>query len=946
MARAVICIVHRLVINAHSGAGKSTLQNILHGCTVSRVQRATGDFVFMVDDSSEKKALAVTGHGAVSRTMLPDVLLSDKGVVFIDCPGLNDTRASAVNVANGINVAACVEATSSARFVAVVEFSTVKAARGSGFKELIKALVDSFGGARGLAAHASSVLLVVSQAPLDLDLASARALLGEVAISLSDDEREVSLELSTRAVLFHPLDEGPPSWCTCDVLWETIDALKPLDCPGSVFRAALNYKDEKLLREITRSRSEAMERFLRDRRLDEFAEALADLERLNLVGVRTITVTVDAALDKSQARLDKYFSEISSLTLDEKFDQAADLLSVVRKIEAAVKGAGAGKFSASVVRSLGMQATSYEKLLAHRREEAQRVLQYQREHKEQGAQAELLLRQLSAIEAINRGLQKELNDVQQQLVRSQEAAVHESERIQATFLEKIQALERHEARGEKKEETGAQVASLRAEMNDALDKAKAEATAREAELKRTLMEREEAAKAKSSEETEIRIAFEEVENDRRRRSLDAAKARVVQEAARSAEAEAAKKADRAKAAAEAARANAQRHAAEVRAGIESASAVRAEGEIQVRDLEVELKASIEALKAAAAAEAEALEAKSAGAIQGLNTRFAKAVDDFEPELAESIQAEIDGAAKSAETAKAKGEQDLAAAVASSTAAHQIVAHKVKKLYGELVAKLTAIEEAIPVREIALAEKQARPAENLAAFEAACTTRATALREEAAHKTAEAKAAMASKDFTAAKKYKAEASDIEKAAKAAADGLDAIGNEQREKMQAVSKELEKAAADATAKVARFERELALLPRTLEDVDAAQAAEDKRRQDEADAAAAAKQREARQAFITEEVTRSTEMPRSDAHKLAVEFVGAGAGSLADVLRMPKAARDPLVSKAGISRDSLSKLNLVPEIKKVNDEVQCVFTANALLISTVHVRQLQTPPLEITS
>ena len=63
----------------------------------------------------------------------------------------------------------------------------------------------------------------------------------------------------------------------------------------------------------------------------------------------------------------------------------------------------------------------------------------------------------------------------------------------------------------------------------------------------------------------------------------------------------------------------------------------------------------------------------------------------------------------------------------------------------------------------------------------------------------------------------------------------------------------------------------------------------------------------------------MPRSDARKLAIEFVNAGAWSLADVLCMTKTNRDPLVSKANISRDSLGKLNLVPEIKKANDEVR---------------------------
>jgi len=53
------------------------------------------------------------------------------------------------------------------------------------------------------------------------------------------------------------------------------------------------------------------------------------------------------------------------------------------------------------------------------------------------------------------------------------------------------------------------------------------------------------------------------------------------------------------------------------------------------------------------------------------------------------------------------------------------------------------------------------------------------------------------------------------------------------MQAAAQWLEKAAADATAKVARLEGELALLPRTLEDFDAAQAELDAVRRGKVDA-----------------------------------------------------------------------------------------------------------------
>ena len=120
-----------------AGAGKSTLLKYLLGEDLARVEGAGGERFVVEGD-------ARIGAGAVSQTLLPGVHSFGRGVAT-DCPGSLDTRAPAVNVANGINVAACVEAASSAKFLVLIEYGTAKAARGSGVKKVFLALAESFG---------------------------------------------------------------------------------------------------------------------------------------------------------------------------------------------------------------------------------------------------------------------------------------------------------------------------------------------------------------------------------------------------------------------------------------------------------------------------------------------------------------------------------------------------------------------------------------------------------------------------------------------------------------------------------------------------------------------------------------------------------------------------------------------------------------------------------
>ena len=199
---------------------------------------------------------------------------------------------------------------------------------------------------------------------------------------------------------------------------------------------------------------------------------------------------------------------------------------------------------------------------------------------------------------------------------------------------------------------------------------------------------------------------------------------------------------------------------------ESRGAVRTEGEAQVRDIVAKHNANIEALNAAVEAEASRRETQLAETLQALEASLQKAVDDFEPEKCEKIQAEVD---------------EVKAAAENTTALNETCAKKL---------------------------------EELQAAHAALTAADTALNAAAEKKLAEAKEAMKTKEFTKAKTLKAEAEDLKARIVTVAAGKDNAGREERQQMEDEARVLESALADARTEGKRCEEELALLPKTAD------------------------------------------------------------------------------------------------------------------------------------
>lgn len=806
-----------------AGAGKSTLINYLCGVQL-KPETISGRERFVVTD--ENGVAGIKG-GAVSATLLPGVHATDDGVLT-DCPGLFDTRAPAVNVANGINVAACADAASEAKIVLLIEFASAHTNRGGVLKGVFLALAESLGGVKGLKGHAESILFLVSKAPPTCDVVNARKQLAEATKLLNEEERSVALELFERAELYHPLDQGHATWIKLSTLKNKIKGLKPISEPGSIYRSPLSFADEKLLREITNELVTTVTRNLSDQRgFPLCADSLAALERLNVVNLRIVHVLVANAMSQVRAHVERFFTEAQQYLFNDHFDDASRLAQQMRALATALCRSGptsGSALAADLARSLNLRVGELETLIEHRQLEEQRFVEAQREQKDQSNQTAMMQAKLDKLELINRGLASQLESVQNELMQAQEEAIMKARQLEATFMEKNQALEDCAARGEKKEESTAEAAALREEMDRELKVLHEEAAAKEEAIQRSIEEQKALAKKKEEEEAALRHNIDSAEAKRRRQSLNARQEAVAAAAVEAAERKVAELTHEAqKKAKEAAEKVAMAATAASQAvsvtGEESPSTLRAEGEARAQDLEARHGANLEALKMAAEAQTKTREAQLAQTLIPLEISLQKARDDdddFDPEAAERIWAHIEEAQTAAAAANAVASKELAAACAKAAVQHSHALEKTKLLYEPRAAKIEEIRAARAALATAMVEQSNKPKAAEEAFELASRVRAADFEAAAQKKMAEAKEttrkAVKAEDYTEAKALKAEAKDLKQKAIAAAAGEDEAGIQEKNEMVQAVQALEAAVVAAKANLERLENEMAVLPKT--------------------------------------------------------------------------------------------------------------------------------------
>ena len=325
-----------VVVLGNTGAGKSAFINLLHGCTFG----LTDEGKMAVSSESPVSELMRIGHSNKSETFAPQVepatATFGAGFAFADCPGFLDNRGFEINVANAVNVKQAIAAATSVRVVVIINYYSLLADRGKGVKDLLTILSGLFGTAENVIAHAGSVLLAISQAPvthpeigkaLTLDVHRQRLL----DPSGLDEEAQALLgTLGANVIIYHLMQRGDPSWHGRSGIIERIKRLIPITAPGPLFRSAIDEADKESLRVLVHGLGGQVRQAMIDGQYDAAADLVADLLELRLVENDFVATIVEGGvnglMDERMARLRTLLAEAEAVEGggEEKEEEGAD----------------------------------------------------------------------------------------------------------------------------------------------------------------------------------------------------------------------------------------------------------------------------------------------------------------------------------------------------------------------------------------------------------------------------------------------------------------------------------------------------------------------------------------------------------------------------------------------------------------------------------------------
>lgn len=263
-----------LVVLGSTGAGKSTIINYLHGCKLIR-----SDKVALVSKESEVKPITTIGHGHHSSTFIPNIIASDESkIIFCDAPGFNDSRGSAINIINMVNIHQILSSAARVKFLVLLNYSELYLDRSSQITKLNNHLVNIFGGEENLKLNTESVLIGINKFPknseLDVeslrkDLCHPKGILPENFISriYIIDPLELRNNLDEQREFWHKLIKNTP----------------PMITKGNNFKAVLLPKDELFLLDVSQTVAYEITKLLENNFLEEVQEHVMLLSILNII---------------------------------------------------------------------------------------------------------------------------------------------------------------------------------------------------------------------------------------------------------------------------------------------------------------------------------------------------------------------------------------------------------------------------------------------------------------------------------------------------------------------------------------------------------------------------------------------------------------------------------------------------------------------------------------
>ena len=303
-----------VIVIGNTGAGKSTMVNYLAGCTMELKSPdeleiegfdpdSVIDDIVVVRPSREGgrfDEIMPIGHTKESKTFMPQIETDpDQRFTYCDCPGFLDNRGAEINIANAVNVRTAITEAQSVKVVILINYHSLRADRGRGLSDMLKICSNLFGHPDNLVRYQDSILLGVTQAPLNWKLE-------RVKRWIVKDTPDIMATLAERIFLSDPLDrplaEGGWDRDTC---LSHLETLAPIENPSDIFKTVLTDSDERKLLEITEQMGEQIQGFLQEKNFASAASRLRHLQNLSVIE----HITVERLLNQNVYQIGRFFQK-------------------------------------------------------------------------------------------------------------------------------------------------------------------------------------------------------------------------------------------------------------------------------------------------------------------------------------------------------------------------------------------------------------------------------------------------------------------------------------------------------------------------------------------------------------------------------------------------------------------------------------------------------------
>ena len=266
-----------VMVLGNTGAGKSTFINYLAGCQLVEQWDEDHGRMLVVKGKAAggvRDEVMPIGHGG-SKTSMPHVVEVD-GRTYCDCPGFNDDRGAAINIANVVNIRQALSRAASIRMVVLASYYSLAVNRGNSFQALLGMLTDLLGSEAAIGQHKHSILIGISKCP---DPTLTRDKLWQYYLSKHAPARLAFLQ--DCLFMFNPLSPAPTrdrSGCL-----RALGRLKKVSSLSPILSVSLKASDFDALHDLVHGMREEISKALEQGELTKAATHFRHLGRLSVL---------------------------------------------------------------------------------------------------------------------------------------------------------------------------------------------------------------------------------------------------------------------------------------------------------------------------------------------------------------------------------------------------------------------------------------------------------------------------------------------------------------------------------------------------------------------------------------------------------------------------------------------------------------------------------------